>query len=245
MGEKAGVIKIKELQKGVESIMSVDMEHDLIRRFRTIKYEQIEEERPAETVLPCDKGYEPPTITELRMVNANVLSFFSHFRISKGHGLTAKEVRAHIVDYVKANNLQDPTNKAAVKLDPTLASIVLGRGENHVVELSWDELTQRILNKMSDGYSVQFPGHPAELHKGKLEPVELTIATRSGNKKITLVYNLETYGIDPAEFAHKCQVGVAASSTVNPATNRKSGSEVLIQGNQVSFATRLLTTDYK
>jgi hypothetical protein len=27
-----------------------------------------------------------------------------------------------------------------------------------------------------------------------------------GNKKITLIYNLETYRIPPAEFAHKCQV---------------------------------------
>ena len=32
------------------------------------------------------------------------------------------------------------------------------------------------------------------------------LATRSGNKKVTLVNNLETYHIDPTQFAHKCQV---------------------------------------
>ena len=40
----------------------------------------------------------------------------------------------------------------------------------------------------------------------RLEPVELGTATRSGNKKVTLVNNLETYHIDPAQFGHKCQV---------------------------------------
>ena len=39
-----------------------------------------------------------------------------------------------------------------------------------------------------------------------MEPVELGTATRSGNKKVTLVNNLETYHIDPAQFGHKCQV---------------------------------------
>ena len=36
--------------------------------------------------------------------------------------------------------------------------------------------------------------------------MELGTATRSGNKKVTLVNNLETYHIDPAQFGHKCQV---------------------------------------
>merc|ERR1711915_730835 len=101
-----------------------------------------------------------------------------------------------------------------------------------------------VLAKMSDGYSLQFSGHPPEFHKGKLEPIELTTAMRSGNKKITLIYNLETYKIDPQEFAHKCQVGVAASTAVNQAVNRKAGSEVMIQGNQITFASKLLMDVY-
>ena len=54
--------------------------------------------------------------------------------------------------------------------------------------------------------SLQFQDQPALEFKGRLEPVELTTATRSGNKKVTLVNNLETYHIDPLQFAHKCQV---------------------------------------
>ena len=30
-----------------------------------------------------------------------------------------------------------------------------GKGENHVVEMKWDELTSRVQMKMSDGFSLQ------------------------------------------------------------------------------------------
>ena len=51
--------------------------------------------------------------------------------------------------------------------------------------------------------------------KGKLEPVKLTVALRTGNKKVTLVDNLEMYFISPTELAHTIQKVVAASSTGN------------------------------
>lgn len=51
--------------------------------------------------------------------------------------------------------------------------------------------------------------------KGKLEPVRLTLAQRTGNKKVTLVDNLDSYLIPPAELAHTVQRIAAASSTGN------------------------------
>ena len=52
------------------------------------------------------------------------------------------------------------------------------------------------------------------------------------------------------EFAHKCQVGVAASTTVHEAANKKRAGggpvmEVLVQGNQVAFASDLLLNHYQ
>ena len=88
------------------------------------------------------------------------------------------------------------------------------------------------------------------VQKGKLEPVEMMLGTRSGNKKVTLIHNLDLYGIDMHEFAHKCQVGVAASTTIHEASNKKRAGgnpvmEVLVQGNQVAFASKLLIEEYK
>ena len=56
-------------------------------------------------------------------------------------------------------------------------------------------LQAAILAKMSPGYSLQFGATPAQVYKGKLDPVELTVATRSGNKKVTLINNLDTYQV--------------------------------------------------
>jgi len=245
--EKNKVIKIKELQKGVESIVSVDMEHEKIKHFRVMKYEKppTKEDEPATVVLPCDKKYEPPKVTELHTVTANVLQLFKQYNLSKGSGFTGQEVKKLLTDYAKTNSLQVESNKGLVKLNPILAEIVLAKGENNVVEMKWEELQKRVISKMSNGYSLEFPGQPPMTYKGQLEPVELSTATRSGNKKITLVNNLDVYKIDPAEFSHKCQVGVAASTSFYPAPNRKSGTEVMIQGNQVDFANKLLLEEYR
>ena len=37
---------------------------------------------------------------------------------------------------------------------------------------------------------------PAQVYKGKLDPIELSVATRSGNKKVTLVNNLDTFQVE-------------------------------------------------
>jgi len=84
--ERFGVIKMKELTKGVESIMSVDYEHEHIKLYRVVKHAKQEEEKEDSEVpvLPCDKAYEPPKIVELFTVTANVLKLFKTANIGKG-----------------------------------------------------------------------------------------------------------------------------------------------------------------
>jgi len=244
--EKFGLIKIKELTKGVESIMSVDYDHEMIRDFRVVKYAKVDagEAESEAPVLPCDKKYEPPKIVELFTVTANVLKLFKTADIGKGSGLTSQEVRHVLTEYVKTNQLKSDT-PGLVRLDELLAEVVLAKGDNSSKEMKWEDLQQFVISKMSPGYSLQFQGQPPSQFKGKLDPVELTTATRSGNKKVTLVNNLDTYQVDPAEFAHKCQVYLSVGTTFHPAPNRKSGTEVMIQGNHVAYAAKLLLEEYK
>ena len=51
------------------------------------------------------------------------------------------------------------------------------------------------------------------LRRSKLEPVRLSVTTRTGNKKATLVDNLEYYGIAPTDIVHQVQRIAAASAT--------------------------------
>lgn len=55
--------------------------------------------------------------------------------------------------------------------------------------------------------------HTHSLRRTKLEPVRLSVTTRTGNKKATLVDNLEYYGIAPTDIVHQVQRIAAASAT--------------------------------
>ena len=243
---KEKIIEVKELQKGVESIVKVNADHPKIEAYRVVKVKQDDDNDAVEEVLPCDKAYEPPEILELFAINAAVLNFFKLFECKKGDTLSGTQVREFLKRYVQENQLQIPTNKASVKLDPVLAGIVLNKNENDVEQMTIQELVSRIQSKMSDAYSMTFPGFRSVVQKGKLDPIEISTATRSGNKKVTLVHNLEVYRINPSEFARKCQVSVAASTSVQEAVNKRPGAvEVLIQGNQNKFVPKLLIEEYK
>ena len=241
--ERLGVLKVSELSKGVESVVWVDWQHELVVNHRVFKIEKHEPE-PEPEVSVCDRKYEPPIIVELFMVTANVVKLFKTANIGKGSALTAQEVRQVVVDYVKEKDLQSEQQKGKVQLDELLAEVVLAKGDNGSACMKWEDLIKFVIGKMSPGYSLQFEDQPALEFKGRLEPVELTTATRSGNKKVTLVNNLETYHIDPLQFAHKCQVnppdidfiihylcqvGLSVGTSQHPAPHRKSGTEVVIQ----------------
>ena len=83
--QKEGLLQIKELTKGVESVVSVNYEHELLRNYRVVKYEKKEE---PEVEKDNEDGettkYEPPVIEELLTVTANVLKLFKFADISKG-----------------------------------------------------------------------------------------------------------------------------------------------------------------
>jgi hypothetical protein len=49
-----------------------------------------------------------------------------------------------------------------------------------------------------------------------IDSTDFSYKINAGNKKITLIYNLETYRIPPAEFAHKCQVLVTSVPEPEP-----------------------------
>ena len=108
--ERLGVLKVSELSKGVESVVWVDWQHELVVNHRVFKIEKHEPE-PEPEVSVCDRKYEPPIIVELFMVTANVVKLFKTANIGKGSALTAQEVRQVVVDYVKEKDLQSDLDR--------------------------------------------------------------------------------------------------------------------------------------
>ncbi|KAM7054618.1 eukaryotic translation initiation factor 2D isoform 5-T5 [Molossus nigricans] len=187
------IIQVKELSKGVESIVAVDWKHP-----------------------------------------------------RKGSVLDGSEVRTIIINYAKKNDLVDADNKNLVKLDPILCDCILEKSEQHtVVKLPWDSLLTRCLEKLQPAYQVTFPGQEPIVKKGKVCPIDITLAQRASNKKVTVVRNLEAYGLDPCTVAATLQQRCQASTTVTPAPGAKDSLQVQIQGNQIHHLGRLLLEEYQ
>jgi len=242
--KKDGLVQVEELSKGVQSIMSVQLEHPEIRSYRVQAISRAEEAAPPAEPDKQTRSRVIERIEELYIVSGNVVDIFRSLKVAKGTALSAQQVRKLLTEYVKKHELQDQSDKGSVTLDKALTSLT-ARSEGFVSSLRWDELHQRCLQKMSPGHLVAFRGEEPAVKKGAVPCVEMNTATRSGNKKITTVINLPVFGIDPAEFAHRCQVGVAASTSVGEAPNRPPGtSQVLVQGNQVRFIAKLLQEDF-
>ncbi|ELK03296.1 eukaryotic translation initiation factor 2D isoform X1 [Pteropus alecto] len=230
------IIQVKELSKGVESIVAVDWKHPRITSFVTL--EPVQEDSR-------EQPYHPPDIKPLYCVPASMTLLFQESGHKKGSVLEGGEVRTIIINYAKKNDLVDADNKNLVKLDPILCDCILEKSEQHTdMKLPWDSLLTRCLEKLQPAYQVTFPGQEPIVKKGKICPIDITLAQRASNKKVTVVRNLEAYGLDPWTVAAILQQRCQASTTVTPAPGAKDSLQVQIQGNQVHHLGRLLLEEY-
>uniref|UniRef100_A0A2K6S9Q8 Eukaryotic translation initiation factor 2D n=1 Tax=Saimiri boliviensis boliviensis TaxID=39432 RepID=A0A2K6S9Q8_SAIBB len=237
------IIQVKELSKGVESIVAVDWKHPRITSF------VIPEPSPTSQTIQEGSGeqpYHPPDIKPLYCVPASMTLLFQESGHKKGSFLEGSEVRTIIINYAKKNDLVDADNKNLVKLDPILCDCILEKNEQHtVMKLPWDSLLARCLEKLQPAYQVTFTGQEPIVKKGKICPIDITLAQRASNKKVTVVRNLEAYGLDPYSVAAILQQRCQASTTVTPSPGAKDSLQVQIQGNQVHHLSWLLLEEYQ
>jgi len=244
--QSQGFLKIHEETKGVWMITEANKGSETLRRtnFDFLPYlERNDDDDGGDD----PDSFQPPVVRELLSVNASVLPLFRDAGITKGTGVTIPDLRKVVTEYVRKNELcpPDAPDKSRVAMNPELAAILLEKGENNVVALTWNQIFQRLPKKMGQCYSLEYPGQPPIFKKGGLPPVSLNVETRSGNKKVTLVTNLETYGVNPAELGKEIRVQAAASTSVSAAPGQKMGvKQLLIQGNQVNLVVAILTEKY-
>ncbi|EDO45078.1 predicted protein, partial [Nematostella vectensis] len=238
-----GLIKVQEVSKGVDHVVDVFLDNDVVREFKssiTAMPPKPESNKPADTETQTG-----PTIEEMFAVSAALVPIFSGFGYSKGSVLSMKQLRQVMTDYVRKNELVAEQDKRVVMLDPVLTSALINKNEE-MEQLSWDALFSRVANKMNSCYKVTLPGQDPIIKKGKIDPLEIKIEQRMGNKKVTLVRNLDAYGIDPQKFAHNIQLKAACSTAVSqlPGKHRAPGMQVMVQGNQVHLVAMAILEDY-
>lgn len=212
--------------KGVESILSVEFKHPLVK-------ELIVNETPAppEPVVSNTVG-----VSDCYKVTTDVTPILSLYGYEKGDTIERRQIRECFMKYIKKENLQDGK---ILKLNPQLAGIL--RTKEHQETLSVEDGINKFVGRMTHMHQVTLAGTTI-LHKGKLEPIDMRVTMRSGGKKVTLVNNLEAFGINSKDFSKECQ-NIGASATIIDDPGKKTPS-VLVQGNQILYVYKLLTEKY-
>ncbi|XP_041969750.1 eukaryotic translation initiation factor 2D [Aricia agestis] len=229
--QREGLVETREIEKGVDALVKLNPAHPLVRAHRTPRT------APAPTTV-AHAPASPPVIRELYCVTAAVAAALAPHR--KGTALSASEVRATLVEYVRARELTAPERRGAVVLDDALAQAANKRPQE---VLKWEEIMTGVLGRMTPSTDMVFSDGTHKLIKSKLEPIKMQVATRSGNKKVTLVSNLEAFGYNLVELAQACQHGAAASCGVTRSSGAKA-DQLLLQGDQTHFIAKLLIEKY-
>lgn len=244
--QERGLISVQEASKGVDHITTIAWDHPELKEFKATRpVVDTVTETPTHTTTSGAQA-QPPCIEELFSVSASMLPIFSESGFSKNTVLSPADVRSVITNYVKSHELVSTENKRMVVLDPTLTKILLNKNEDIEI-LAWDQLFERVSSKMNKCHQITFPGQDPIIRKGKIEAIEVKVEQRTGNKKVTLIRSLQSYGIDPQEFAHNIQIKAACSTSVSqlPGKNCAPGMQVLVQGNQVAIVAKFLLDEYK
>ncbi|XP_064029949.1 eukaryotic translation initiation factor 2D [Pogoniulus pusillus] len=240
------ILQVKELNKGVESIVEVDWKHPDVRAFAVPEGFASASAAQDSKSEDREQGYHAPEIIPLYGVSTRLMPLFQESGHKKGSILSSSEVRNIIINYVKTNELVDETNKNFVKVNAILCDCLLDKSEQEEISnLKWDDLLSRCLERLQPLHQVTFYGQEPIVRKGNLEPIDITIAQRSSNKKVTIIKNLELYGLDPQCVANILQQKVQASATITPVPGAKDRVQVQIQGNQIHHLAKMLLEEYQ
>ncbi|KAH8311841.1 hypothetical protein KR044_008241 [Drosophila immigrans] len=220
-----GFIVVREETKGVDKIISVDLEHPELVNFIT-DVKANDASAAAETPLFHSE------LKEMYIVTDVTAAFFTKLNYKRGEGIPVAQVKKIVREYVSKHAGIHPLTKL-VQPDEVLRELCGNR------EGTLSEITSIITSKMEHSYQMC----SGKDTSGKPQ-IQMSLATRSGNKKVTLVSNIEAYGIIMAELIKLCKQGAAASTTIVKLPHQKH-EQLQVQGNQVRFIYTLLTETYK
>ena len=227
-----GLITLQQVPKNDITIAGANTNHKRVKEF-VDPYNVV-----SVTVVP--RGDNKTVVQQVYSVSACTLPFFVKFGLKKNDELTRNDVRNHLNDYIRNENLADPNKPDFVILDPILHHIL-----NNGDVMSRGNLLSNFLQKMGVQHKVSNCSNGETIvHKGKMPYVEFEICSRVGNKKVTLISNLESYGVNINLFAKELQHKAAASTTITTSVPGKKGSQVQVQGNQIAVAFGILKEKY-
>lgn len=235
-----GFVVVREESKGVEKITSINYEHPAL-----VSHIPLKPEKDAADVAKAEPSSHLmlTKMTELFVVNDSTRKLFNSLGVADGKSLDSSQIKNYVKDYVARNKLLNSVTKQ-VTLDDILVGTVIGLRENdNPILMTLEQIISIIHSRMDNTFEMRSQSGPI-VKGGKKPIIQITTATRMGNKKVTLVSNLEAYGINIAEFSKACKIGVQASTSITKVAGT-SVNQFQIQGNHVRFVHSLLIETYQ
>lgn len=233
-----GFIVLREENKGVEKIVSINYEHPQLLSHIPPK---TKDDKPS--VGESSSHLLLTKMTELYVVNDATKKLFNSLGVPSGKSLDSCEIKNYVKDYASRNKLIDPITKQ-VTLNDVLVEICIGKRENDKpILMALDGIIGSVNSIMDNTFEMRSQSGP-QMKGGKKPIIQISTATRMGNKKVTLISNLEAYGINISEFSKACKVGVQASTAITKVPGT-SVNQFQIQGNHVRFIYNMLTDQYQ
>jgi translation initiation factor 2D len=152
-----GIIEVKEMSKGVDSITDVNTKHPMVKRYtppETLSSFFDEEETLLKPSSAEKKGNGKISVVEMYMPSARSLPIFQHFGFNKSSILLPSQVREVLTDYIKREELACVHDKRMVRLGPVLTSLLHQKGVEDLEEMSWNELMKRFMSELRPAYKL-------------------------------------------------------------------------------------------
>jgi len=242
--EKDGLIKTKDV-KGETWLTSVNAAHPDVGQHKGYKSIADAEKKDAkrkdqEKQLAEKNRKDGIAIVELYKPHGASMALFDAVKQSTDELYNTVEVRTTLLEYVKEHSLVHPREQGFIVLDELLQDVLLKKGEE-LEFMRREDALDRLKSKMQAWHSIPLKeGDPPVIRKGQLAPISTVAKARQGRRVITLVTHFEPYGIDADELAEALRKACASATSVTPLPGKNTGSEVLVQGNQLKVISDLL-----
>ncbi|KAH8835421.1 eukaryotic translation initiation factor SUI1 family protein [Flagelloscypha sp. PMI_526] len=151
---------------------------------------------------------------------------------------TVEELKQVLSTYIAKNQLANPEKQAFVNLDTLLESSISSKAKFETeIGMKREELVAAIVAEMQEWYEIRAPGKEVLRKKGTINPIEIGVKMKQGNKAVTTIHGFEPFlVVEPNTLADNLRKLCAGSTSIGqiPGKPANAGVEVTVQGKQTT-----------
>jgi len=244
---KKKIVKIKD-----DTVLTIDRKHPDYLNFVPLKVTlqdvQKEQEFAEQASSSSSSVANAIKIIDLYKPSALLKPIFADIVGNSTAYYNIAEVKDILWKYIAKNQLQHPTERSKVKLNPTLCDTIYkkSKGETgaYPAEVEKQDLLERFLDQLQPYHVVDTGDEESTVKKGTLKPIQIMVEHRQGKKYVTKVTGMESFGIDADTLANDLKTLMAASTSISPLPGKNNkNQEVMVQGRAMTeLANHLMTT---